>query len=87
MAKIKRRAEESHPLIVWLGSFDPPRTLYDFIVRTKNLGISQTALYEHVRGENENPSSASLMAIESATGGDVTMREQLDWLKVKRAPV
>lgn len=87
MALAKRRKRDDHdqelrhPLAEWLEEED-----IGAIPFAAEVGLAHKTVYNTLQGDVLNPTADTLLAIESGTGGAVSVRKQLDWLKAMWAP-
>ena len=65
-----------HPLVLWLRR----KKVAAYVFAATN-GIAFAALYKHFRREVSNPKMDTLLKIEAGTGGAVTVKKQMDWLR------
>lgn len=67
-----------HPLIAWLEK----KGIKPYRFAAEN-GLHARPLYAHLNGEVIEPKTGMMAKIEKATGGEVTIHQQVDWF-VKR---
>lgn len=66
-----------HPLERWINA--RKTTLYGL---ARDAKMSFRALYRHVDPKSDvDPKASTIIAIEDATGGDVTAQEQINWIR------
>lgn len=70
------------PLVPWLdkNNIRP----YKF---AEMAGLAKRTIYGYVNGEKAGGDTTVLLAIEAATGGEVSLREMAQWLELKRAEI
>ena len=65
--------DDIHPLATWLKGKGISALQFG-----KEHNIPFGTLYSHMRGDRD-PATRVMLAIENATGGEVTLRQQVDW--------
>ncbi len=70
-----------HPLGAWLRKRKVPPYIF-----ARDNGMSYGAVYKHIRGAVGDPKASFLQKIETATGGSVTVKKQMDFLQNGKMP-